>query len=94
VNAAHLEQVYNSYFNGIILGYPPNFVETYCNDLPNKLTESQVRASIFKARQHTIDLINNGILTKDKSRIRLNRAEGITSDDWVFIKDKIKTSFY
>lgn len=42
------EQIYNSYWNGNLLGYPARFVESYCRDFHNehidiKLKEEEIR---------------------------------------------------
>ena len=92
VDAAHMEQVHNSYFNGYILGYPLRFVETYCKDLPNGLTEGQVRHSLAKAKAEVAGLINEGKLQKAQLRIQLNRTQPISVDKWNYIKSKVSSN--
>jgi hypothetical protein len=92
IDAAHMEQVHNSYFNGYILGYPLRFVETYCNDLPNELTEGQVRSALSKAKAEVAHLIKEGTLQKAQLRIRLNRTEPISVEKWNYIKSKVSSN--
>tara|TARA_A100001015_G_C15014892_1_gene724995 strand:+ start:322 stop:2313 length:1992 start_codon:yes stop_codon:yes gene_type:complete len=49
----HHDQVYNSAWNGLVLGYPPRFVDMYCADFHNPLS---VREKIDIARKARADL--------------------------------------
>ena len=86
VNAAHEEQVHNSYFNGIVLGYPQRFVETYCKDLPNKLSESQLRRGLNAGKAAITEALNSGVLIKQTLEVHINRTIGISSRKWGDIK--------
>jgi hypothetical protein len=77
-----MEQIHNSYINGYILGYPTRFVESYCNELQNALTESQKRSALNRAKDEIRALVNAGVLTKSTSFIGLNRASRIDPKDW------------
>ena len=89
VDAAHAEQVHNSYFNGIILGYPQRFVETYCKDLPNKLNESQLRRALNAGKDEVASVIQSGLVQKNDLLMRLNRTEGISAAKWDYIKHRV-----
>ena len=91
VNAAHEEQVHNSYFNGIILGYPQRFVETYCKDLPNKLNEGQLRRALSRGKDAVARAITSGAVDKEQLHIRINRTAGISNNKWNFIKHYVMT---
>jgi hypothetical protein len=80
-----MEQIHNSYINGYILGYPTRFVESYCNDLQNSLTEGQKRSALNRAKEEIRALANAGVLTKATSFISLNRASRIDSNGWNYI---------
>lgn len=88
VHAAHAEQVHNSYFNGILLGYPKRFVESYCNDLQNKLSEGQKREALWNAKTAIASLVMDGVI-KSSDHIRINRTVGISEAKWSFIKQHV-----
>lgn len=83
--------MHNSYFNGMILGYPQRFVESYCKDLPNKLSESQLRRGLNGAKDAFAGVLLNGDIAKDSLAIRLNRTRGISEPKWNFIKQFVRS---
>lgn len=89
VNAAHEEQVHNSFFNGVILGYPRRFVDAYCKDLPNKLSEGQFLRGINAAKESVASFITSGVIKADELEIRVNKTKGINPAKWNFIKHHV-----
>lgn len=47
-------QVYNSWWNGYLLGYPERFVDSYCRDLTSELNSTIVESQIEAARRDAI----------------------------------------
>lgn len=84
--------MHNSYFNGIVLGYPQRFVESYTNSLPNKLNETQKRRALDAGKAAVANAIASGQLNKDDLRIRINRTAGVNSRKWNFIKHRVMTA--
>jgi hypothetical protein len=46
------EQIYNSAWNGLVLGYPGFFVETYCESFHNSLPLEEKRKQLTLAEHH------------------------------------------
>lgn len=49
-------QVYNSFWNGYVLGYPLHFVTTYCEDFHNPLTRDRKRRIANEAHEEVEEL--------------------------------------
>lgn len=63
---AHRQQVYNSWWNGRILGYPEAFVRSYCSSMHVDLTDEEKQREMTRAQR---DLRNKRInIAKEKEK--------------------------
>ena len=54
-NFDYKQQIFNSYWNGLILGYPVPFIQSYCLSLTNELSDDDIESEGNRAQQAATD---------------------------------------
>ncbi len=81
-------QIYNAAWNGLLLGYPPRFVENYCVDFHNDLSVTVKKQLYQRARGNLHRFL--GSINQTMELIHLGRDEAISDDTWDFISTFIQ----
>ena len=70
------EQIYNSWWNGYLLGYPEHFIDSYCYDFRNEhISASEKREQVDMARTDVKAYFSN--MNLDHAAIRLGLEENL-----------------
>ena len=78
------EQIYNSAWNGFVLGYPGFFVESYCEGFHNGLSLEEKRKQLATAERNFQRKMQQSKLPTPK--IKLGSDEPITAEQFEFIR--------
>jgi hypothetical protein len=82
------EQIYNSAWNGILLGYPERFVRSYCEDFHNDLSKA-VKANTFVKAKVDITRFLSGINQTAKV-IALGNNAVVKQEFWAFVTSHLR----
>jgi hypothetical protein len=77
-------QIYNSAWNGYVLGYPSFFVESYCESFHNGLDLAEKRRQVVKAEQQFQAKMQ--VARRPLPRIKLGTDEPISSAQYELIR--------
>ena len=78
------EQIYNSAWNGFVLGYPGFFVESYCESFHNSLPLEEKRKQLTLAEHHFQQRMQQG--KYPTPLIKLGAVEPITPAQYELIR--------
>lgn len=79
------EQIYNSAWNGFVLGYPGFFVESYCESFHNGLSLEEKRKQLALAEHHFQQKMLQG--KHPKPAIKLGSIDPITPAQYELIRN-------
>ena len=72
------EQIYNSYWNGYLLGYPQHFVESYCMDFHNDHIDMDTkREQVERAKKDTVEHFDRSNNNMKQVRIKWGQDENL-----------------
>jgi len=78
------KQIYNSWWNGYVLGYPSRFVDSYCESFHNGLNDEDKKIQIIKATKKVKKyFIDN---KKEPVIIKYGLDKPVDEDFWKYIK--------
>ena len=97
IKKANEEQIYNSWWNGYVLGYPEQFIDSYCRTFHNELSEeSKIKLShrakrdimvYFNGKRHINNTITQESLVKKDIIDRAAINIGLDNDISIMLSD-------
>lgn len=77
----HREQIYNAAWNGLLLGYPPRFVTSYCKAFQNDLPED-VKNEIYQKAHDELKVFLKTTYGKTIKSIQLGNDVPVSKEVW------------
>ena len=83
----YTEQIYNAAWNGLLLGYPSRFVQSYCEDFHNDLSKSMKKNIYSRAKKDLVRYL--ATINESVTLIGLGMDVVVADKVWLFLQDRI-----
>jgi len=82
---ARRQQVYNSWWNGIVLGYPESFVRSYCNGMHVDLTDAEKRTVMNLAKNELAYKVKMDLDRPNLPPIQIGYDHEVPAEVWGYL---------